>query len=60
MESKKCTIVDFEKTIEDFYKKYTECKDCNSKRTLKCYYGNKDKISKQQKTYSEKNRDKFL
>ena len=27
---------------EDLYKKYTKCKICNSKRSLKRYYGNQD------------------
>ena len=42
------------------YNNYTECKDFNSKRSLKCYYENKDKISKQWKYFNEKNREKLL
>ena len=43
-----------------FYKKYSECKECNIRRGVKRYYDNKDKISNQQKKYYEKNRDKLL
>ena len=48
------------KYVEDFYNKYTECKICNSKRSLKRYYENKDKISNQKKFFYEKNREKLL
>ena len=47
MERKICNHYIIEKSIEDFYNKYTECKICNSKRSLKRYYENKDKISNQ-------------
>ena len=51
MESKICTQCNIEKDINNFYKKYSECKDCNIKRGVKRYYDNKDKISNQQKIY---------
>ena len=51
MESKICTQSNIEKHINNFYKKYSECKDCNIKRGVKRYYDNKDKISMQQKIY---------
>ena len=60
MDTKMCTICNIEKHINNFYKKYTECIDCNRARGLKRYYENKDKISKQQKIYYEKNREKRL
>ena len=60
MESKICTQCNIEKHINNSYKKYSECKDCNSKRVVKRYYDNKDKISMQQKIYYEKNREKLL
>ena len=60
MDTKMCTICNIEKHINNFYKKYTECIDCNRARGLKRYYENKDKISKQQKIYYEKNREKIL
>ena len=60
MERKICTHCNIEKNIDDFYSKYTECKICNSKRSLKRYYENKDKISNQRKIYYEKNRDNLL
>ena len=43
-----------EKHIEDFYKNYTESKNCNSLRSLKRYYQNEDKISNQRQIYDEK------
>ena len=48
------------KNINNFYKKYSECKHFNIKRGVKRYFDNKDKISIQQKIYNEKNRDKLL
>ena len=49
-------MCNIEERIGDFYKKYTECKNCNSKSSLKRYFENKDKISNQQKIYYEKKR----
>ena len=51
MESKTCSMCDSEKHITNFYKKYAECKDCNTKRGLKRYYDYKDKISNQRNLY---------
>ena len=51
MESKFCTQCNSEKHINNFYKKFSECKDCSIKRVVKRYYDNKNKISIQQKTY---------
>ena len=55
-----CSVCNNEKHISNFYKKYSECKDCNIKRGVKRYYDNKDKTSIQQKIFFEKNRDKIL
>ena len=60
METKTCTICKIGKRINNFYKKYSECRDCNRARGLKRCYENKDKISNQQKFYYEKNREKIL
>ena len=60
MVSKICTQCNIDKDINKFYKKYSECIDCNRARGLKRYYENKDKISNQQKVYYEKNREKIL
>ena len=60
MENKTCTVCKIEKQINNFYKKYSECKACNIKRGVKRYYDKKDKISNQQKIYYEKNRDQLL
>ena len=54
MENKICTVCKIEKHINNFYKKYSECKACNIKRGVKRYHNNKDKISNQQKKYYEK------
>ena len=51
MDTKTCSIYYIEKHISIFYKKYSECRDCNRARGLKRYYENKDIISNQQKIY---------
>ena len=48
-----------EKQIEDFYKKYSECKNCNSKRGLEHYYDNKEIITDQRKLFYEKKIDYY-
>ena len=60
MDTKTCTMCNIENHTNNFYKKYTECIDCNRARGLKRYYENEDKISNQQKVYYEKNREKIL
>ena len=60
MDSKICVVCNIEKSIDNFYNKYRECKPCNIKRSTKRYYQNKDKISNQQKIYYERNRAKLL
>ena len=60
MNTKMCSICNTEKDINNFYKKYSECRDCSRTRGLKRYYENKDEISNQQKIYYEKNRMKII
>ena len=60
MDSKFCVVCNIEKSIDNFYNKYRECKRCNIQRSMKRYYENKDKISNQRKLYYEKNRDVLL
>ena len=60
MNTKMCTVCNIHKDINNFYKKYSECIDCNRAIGLKRYYENKDKISNQQEIYYEKNREKIL
>ena len=60
MDSKICVVCNIEKSIDNYYNKYRECKQCNIQRSMKRYRENKDKIIMQQKIYYEKNRDKLL
>ena len=60
MDSKICVVCNIEKSIDNFYNKYRECKPCNIKRSTRRYFENKDKISNQHKLYYEKNRDVSL
>ena len=53
-------MCNFEKHINKFYEKQSECKVCNSKRGLQRYYENKKKISNQRKIFYEQNKDKLL
>ena len=59
MDTKTCTMCNIEKHIDNFYKKFSECRDCNRKKGLKRYYEKKDKISNQQKISYEKNKEKY-
>ena len=60
MDSKVCVVCNIEKSIDNFYNKYRECKPCTIQRSMKCYRENKDKLSNQRKLYYEKNRDVLL
>ena len=60
MDTKVCIMCNNEKLINNFYKKYSECRDCNRARGLKRYYENKDKILNQQKIYYEKKRKNII
>ena len=60
MDTKTCTLCKIEKHINNFYKIYSECRDCNRAKKLKRYYEKKDKISNQQKIYYKKNTDRTL
>ena len=60
MDSKICVVCNIEKSIDNFYNKYGECKPCNIKRSTKRYFENKEKISNQHKIYYEKNREVLL
>ena len=60
MDSKVCVICNTEKSIDNFYNKYRECKQCNVQRSMKRYYEKNDKLSNQRKLFYEKNRDKLL
>ena len=60
MENKNCSHCNIEKTIEDFYNKYTECKICKSNRSSKRYYENKHILSIQRKIYYGEKREKLL
>ena len=60
MNNKVCVVCNIEKSIDNFYYKFRECKPCNIKRSTRRYYENKEKISNQHKLYYEKNRDILL
>ena len=60
MDTETCSMCNIEKHFNNFYKRYTECKDCNRTGGLKRYYKNKGKISNHQKMYYEKIREKIF
>ena len=60
MDSKVCVVCNIEKSIDNYYNKYRECKPCNIKRSMKRYNDNKDKLSNQRKLHHEKNREMLL
>ena len=60
MDNKIYVVCNIEKSIDNYYNKYRECKQCNIKRSMKRYNENKDKLSNQRKLYYEKNREMLL
>ena len=60
MDSNICVVCNIEKSIDNFYIKYRECKPCNIKRSARRHFENKEKISNQHKLYYERNRDLLL
>ena len=60
MDNKVCVVCKIEKSIDNFYNKYRECKPYNILRSTIRYYENKEKISNQHKIYYEKIRDVLL
>ena len=60
MDIKTCSMCNIEKHINTFYKKCSECKDCNRARGLERYNENRAETSKQQKYMMKKNREKNL
>ena len=54
MDSKVCVVCNIEESIDNFNNKYRECKQCNIKRSMKRYYGNKDNLLNQRTLYCEK------
>ena len=45
MESNLSSMCNIEKHINNFYKKISECEECNSETGQKRYHENKDRIS---------------
>ena len=54
MDRKICVVCNIEKSIDEYYNKYRECKQCIIKRSIRRYNENKDKLSNQRKLYYEK------
>ena len=53
-------MCNIEKHVRDFHTNYAKCKECNSKKGIKRYNDNKDKISNQRKIYCENIEHKIL
>ena len=60
MDNKIFVVCNIEKSIDNYYNKYRECKQCNIKRSMKRYNENKYKLSNQRKLYYEKNKEVLL
>ena len=54
MQRKVCVVCTTEKSIDNFYNKYRECKQCNIQRSMKRYHENKVKVSNQRRLFFEK------
>ena len=46
---KNSVVCNTEKSFDNFYKKYGECKACNIKIFLKCYHSNKEELIQQRR-----------
>ena len=46
MDNKVCVVCDTEKSIDNFYNKYRECKQCNIQRSIKRYLKVKESSKK--------------
>ena len=55
-----CVICNTEKSTDNFYSKYRECKPCKIQRNMKRYYENKEKISNQRNLFYEKKRNVLI
>ena len=53
MDSKICVVCNIEKSIDNYYNKYRECKQCNIKRSMKRYNENKDFLLARSKLYQQ-------
>ena len=60
MDTKTFAMCIIGKHVNNCYKKFSECRNCNRARGLKRYYENKDKISNQQKFSYEKDGEKYF
>ena len=59
MDTKTCTTCKIGKQINNFHKRYTECKDCNRTRGLKRNFENKDKLSNNKKIIMKRIEKKY-
>ena len=60
MDRKSVLCVKMNKQSEIRTKKHAICRDCITRRNLKRYYENKDKLLDQRKLFCEKSRDKIF
>ena len=54
-----CRVCGNEKRYDDYHRLYKPCDSCNTKRALKYYYNNKDKILERKKNYYHNNKELF-
>ena len=49
-----------EKSFDNFYNKYRECKQCNNEKGLKRYYDNKDGILQKRRDTYARSKDMYI
>ena len=54
-----CRVCGNEKRYDEYRRLYKPCDSCNTKRALKFYYNNKDKILEKKKKHYHNNKDFF-
>ena len=54
-----CQVCGNEKRYDEYHRLYKPCDSCNTKRALKYYYNNKDRILESKKNYHHNNKELF-
>ena len=54
-----CRVCGSEKRYDEYLRLYKPCDSCNTKRAIKYYYNNKDKILEKKRNFYHSNNENF-